>query len=263
MAGARRESRAAGDPRARREARPAAGGSRLRRRCEGRPRAGQERLRERPPHAAEGASRLAGAVPGGSLWRAASHRARCPPAECPTATTRCEIERVIPGHRSKVVGSPGDVLEGARPPSAGVAQAAVLEAPGRQPLGGERRTEAPDVIEAPGRLPAAPVDHHDDRVGARALGEAQLRHLLGCVAVGHGLVGRGLGQGEQIAGGHGCLGRTRGGQGPEERGDEEGANAGHAHVTLPRRRNSGRSHAPDSMTSRIAATASHASTNRR
>src|SRR5436190_3148840 len=71
-----------------------------------------------------------------------------------------------------------DVLERARPAAAIVADAAVLEAPGRHSRSRERRTDGPDVPLAIFRGPAAAVDHDRDGMGPRSTRNPQLAELL-------------------------------------------------------------------------------------
>ena len=120
-----------------------------------------------------------------------------------------EVERMLLRGLAQVVGPAGHVLERARPAAPGVAEAAVLEAPRRVALGGERRGEAAHVVEAPRRLPAAAVDDDHDRVRAGTLRQPQLGHLLRRRAVGDRVVGRRLRQRQQVLGGHEGSGRRR------------------------------------------------------
>ena len=124
-----------------------------------------------------------------------------------------QVERVLPRGLAQVVGAAPRLraCPASRPP---VPEAPVLQAPRRVALGGESRREAAQLVEGPGRLPAAAVDEDHDRVRAGSVRQPQLGHLLRRRAVGDRVVGRRLRQRQQVVGGHEGLGG--GGRGHEE-----------------------------------------------
>ncbi len=85
-----------------------------------------------------------------------------------------EIERVALRERAQKVEPEPDVLERARVGASGVADAAVLEAPGRVAARGEVGAEMPDVLEVVARAPEAAVDHRHHRVRALALRDPEV-----------------------------------------------------------------------------------------
>ena len=136
--------------------------------------------------ACETAARMTtrGSAPGasaGSVGRDAAQSASCPPAECPTATTRDEIERRL--EVGEEVDARSDVQEGRRP-SAPRPDPPVLEIPCGEPVPGEVEAQIGHERAVVLRLPVAAVNDDDDREGSGARREEELPELARVGAVG-------------------------------------------------------------------------------
>ena len=84
-----------------------------------------------------------------------------------------------------------DVVEGARPAAAGVAEAPVLDVPRRDAVGGEVDAQVPGMGQVVDRLPVAAVEHDDERERPAACRQAQVTELEWLVAVDDTRVGVG------------------------------------------------------------------------
>jgi hypothetical protein len=85
-----------------------------------------------------------------------------------------QVQRELARQRAQVVGAARDVLEGARPAAADVADAAELQRPGREPGLGQRRAHRRQVPQVVLRLPAAAVDDQRHRMGTGSFRKPQL-----------------------------------------------------------------------------------------
>src|SRR5579862_1303463 len=84
-----------------------------------------------------------------------------------------------------------DVVQGAGPTTAGLADAAVFEIPGGESGGSEGGAEMAGVAEIVGGAPVTAVQENDGGVRTFVFGDAEVAELIGVGAVGDAGVGRG------------------------------------------------------------------------
>ena len=117
-----------------------------------------------------------------------------------------EVEPVDGGQGGQMVGGPGGVLAGDRPPPAG-ADPAVLRVPGGDAPGGEVDREAVHEVAFPGVVPEPAVEQHHHRVGTGAGRRPEVALLAGVGAVGQRVGGLAQPAGQEedgVAGGVGA-----------------------------------------------------------
>src|SRR5437870_3413745 len=93
------------------------------------------------------------------------------------------VERVLRGDRPERGGAGGHIVERPGPCAAGISNAAIFEAPRGQSRLVQRDAQMADVIEVVRGPPEAAMNHDDDGVRTRTIGEPQFAELQRIAAV--------------------------------------------------------------------------------
>src|SRR5581483_2014448 len=114
----------------------------------------------------------------------------------------CWIQRILLGNLRNEAVCGCDVLECARPPAAFIAYAPVLDVPGGQAFGGERRTQMTCVAKVVLVAPEAAVNVHHHPIWARGSRQSQIPKLIAIGTVGQTSICLGWSQCQDVVGSH-------------------------------------------------------------
>lgn len=106
----------------------------------------------------------------------------------------CQVDPESAADGPQVCGAAQHVLGSTWPPAAGIPNSPVFQAPGRDALGRQSRTEVTGVVKIVGRLPESTVNNDDSGVPPAARRQAKIAELKGIAAITQSRIRPGSGQ---------------------------------------------------------------------